>query len=219
MKVITIGRNPANDIVINDPLVSRHHCQIIQDDYGNFRLADFGSKNGTFVNGQKRNGESYLQQGDIIRIGNTTLPWISYFSWSAVPPAPDFEDVEERTNSTSSIGTVVLLLGLASLGLIGYIVINYLTSFGNQVAGMFGGMEGSLKLFPIYLKGYFGIGGQWVPMIAALVLGIVTDIVDSTIEKDNSLSKAGKVMANFAITVAVIFILLALFAEKIIELY
>ncbi|MDR2065261.1 MAG: FHA domain-containing protein, partial [Prevotellaceae bacterium] len=57
MKVITIGRKPENSVVINDPLVSRHHLQIIQDDSGNFRLADFGSKNGTFVNGKRISGE------------------------------------------------------------------------------------------------------------------------------------------------------------------
>ena len=34
MKVVTIGRNQANDVIIDDHLVSRHHVQIIQDDNG-----------------------------------------------------------------------------------------------------------------------------------------------------------------------------------------
>jgi hypothetical protein len=79
MKVITIGRNPENDVVIKDSFVSRHHCQIIQDDNGNFRLADFGSSNKTFVNGQEIKGEVKINPNDIIRIGNSTLPWESYF--------------------------------------------------------------------------------------------------------------------------------------------
>ncbi|MDR1169679.1 MAG: FHA domain-containing protein [Prevotellaceae bacterium] len=227
MKVITVGRNPGNNVVINDSLVSRHHLQIIQDDYGNFRLADFGSKNGTFVNGKRVTGEVGLNSGDIIRIGNTTLPWNSYFKAKAEPsrpftpppPVPPVHVPDEEVQSPSQYGIFVLLLGLFSLGLIAYIVINYFTSFGYQVAGMFGGIEGSLKLFPIYLKGYFGVGGQWIPIIAALALGIVADIVDSAITEEDGLSNAGKGMANFAIGAAVIFLALALFAEQIVKLY
>jgi len=80
MKVITIGRNHQNDVVINAPSVSRHHCQMIQDDNGQFRLVDFGSKNGTYINGRRITGEVILNYGDTIRIGNTTLPWQNYFS-------------------------------------------------------------------------------------------------------------------------------------------
>lgn len=80
MKIIKIGRSSNNDVNINDALVSRVHCQIIQDDNGNFRLIDAGSKNGTFVNGTKRHGEVRLSTSDIVRIGNTTLPWQTYFN-------------------------------------------------------------------------------------------------------------------------------------------
>lgn len=80
MKVITIGRsNEGNDVIIDDPWVSRHHFQIVQDDNGSFRLADFGSTNGTYINGQKVSGEVELDENDIIRVGNTTIPWRQYF--------------------------------------------------------------------------------------------------------------------------------------------
>jgi hypothetical protein len=84
MKVITIGRNPGNNVVISDPNVSKNHCQIIQDDYGRFSLVDNNSTNGTFVNGQRRQGQISLQPTDVIRIGNTTLPWNSYFAGNTV---------------------------------------------------------------------------------------------------------------------------------------
>lgn len=80
MKIIKIGRSSSNDVNINDPLVSRVHCQIIQDDNGNFRLIDTNSSNGTFINGTKRHGEIRLNKSDIVRIGNTTLPWQTYFN-------------------------------------------------------------------------------------------------------------------------------------------
>jgi len=78
MKVITIGRDLDNDIVVNDSKASRHHLQIICDG-GNYRIVDFNSTNGTFVNDQKISGETTLLINDRVRIGNTVLPWQTYF--------------------------------------------------------------------------------------------------------------------------------------------
>ena len=41
MKKITIGRNSSNDIVINDTMVSRFHCEIIQES-GRIKIVDLG---------------------------------------------------------------------------------------------------------------------------------------------------------------------------------
>lgn len=79
MKIVKIGRSSTNDVNVDDPNVSRSHCQIIQDDYGNYTIIDTNSTNGTFVNGTKRHGEVKLNPNDIVRIGNTTLPWQTYF--------------------------------------------------------------------------------------------------------------------------------------------
>jgi pSer/pThr/pTyr-binding forkhead associated (FHA) protein len=80
MRVLTIGRASDNDVVTdkNDLTVSRYHCQIVQDGK-QFRLSSIKAKNGTYVNGKEIAGETHLQPNDIIRIGNTTLPWMSYF--------------------------------------------------------------------------------------------------------------------------------------------
>jgi aspartyl protease family protein len=78
MKVITIGRDTNNDVVISDAKASRHHLQIIQDKT-NYRIVDLGSKNGTFVNNRKISSETTLFAGDSVCIGNTTLPWQTYF--------------------------------------------------------------------------------------------------------------------------------------------
>lgn len=80
MKVITIGRSDENnDIVVNDDKVSRNHLQMVMDDQGNFSVLDLNSTNGTFVNGQRITGEVSLKGTDELRIGNTILPWQSYF--------------------------------------------------------------------------------------------------------------------------------------------
>lgn len=80
MKVVTIGRNQANDVIIDDHLVSRHHVQIIQDDNGRFTIQDMNSTNGTFVNGNQIMRPTPLQKTDIVRIGNQVLPWLNYFT-------------------------------------------------------------------------------------------------------------------------------------------
>lgn len=79
MKVIRIGRSPENDVVVSDGSVSRIHLEIVKTDNGIFLMKDLNSRNGTYVNG-RREKETTLHETDIIRIGNTTLPWLNYFS-------------------------------------------------------------------------------------------------------------------------------------------
>ena len=86
MKVVTVGRSSQNDITVNDPKVSRHHCQIVQYDDGSYGIVDFGSTNGTYVNGQKVHGEEGINPNDVVRIGYTTLPWRNYFGTVMPPP-------------------------------------------------------------------------------------------------------------------------------------
>jgi len=78
MQIIRIGKDIHNDIIINDNYVSRFHCQIICNDDGSIIIYDLGSTNGTFVNNMRIYGATPLQSTDVVRIGNTTLPWQSY---------------------------------------------------------------------------------------------------------------------------------------------
>ena len=81
MKVLTIGRSKENnDIVVNDKKVSRNHLQLILGDNGNYLVVDLNSTNGTFVNGNRIIGQASLQSTDELRIGDTILPWQSYFA-------------------------------------------------------------------------------------------------------------------------------------------
>ncbi|RPJ03141.1 MAG: FHA domain-containing protein [Chloroflexi bacterium] len=68
--IITLGRDITNDIVINDPEVSRHHCRLTQGG-GGFTIEDLGSTNGTFINGQRLTGARPLSHGDMVGLGET----------------------------------------------------------------------------------------------------------------------------------------------------
>lgn len=102
MKVVTAGRNPdGNDIVISDPMVSRYHFQILQDDDGSFRLIDLGSLNGTYVNGRRVKGEVDLGVHDIVRVGNTIVRWKQHFDHLDYPTmegesSPSYVQTGER---------------------------------------------------------------------------------------------------------------------------
>lgn len=70
-EALTIGRGKANSIVLDDMLVSRHHVRITADDEG-LVLQDLGSRNGTYVNGERVDRVS-LHEGDRLGIGATTF--------------------------------------------------------------------------------------------------------------------------------------------------
>ena len=69
--LIGIGRASDNDVIVDDPMVSRHHCQL-KLQHGAYSFADLGSRNGSTVNGQPVS-EIALGPGDIIRIGDTDI--------------------------------------------------------------------------------------------------------------------------------------------------
>jgi adenylate cyclase len=68
----TLGRHPDNTIQILDRIVSKNHCHI--DLVGErYVLKDLGSLNGTFVNGERVQGERDLDPGDEVTLGSTRL--------------------------------------------------------------------------------------------------------------------------------------------------
>jgi hypothetical protein len=68
---ISIGRSPNCSLVIDNPAVSHAHARIYND-AGHLMLEDFGSLNGTLVNGQ-RVQTVRLKHGDSLQIGKHTI--------------------------------------------------------------------------------------------------------------------------------------------------
>lgn len=63
-----IGRDDGVDVLVEDFRVSRRHA-VIERAGGRLMLADAGSTNGTWLNGERLTGAAELRDGDRIRLG------------------------------------------------------------------------------------------------------------------------------------------------------
>ncbi|WP_448527302.1 FHA domain-containing protein [Parathermosynechococcus lividus] len=76
-QTIRIGRDPANDMVLDHPVVSRFHARLYLED-GQWHIMDLESANGTYVNNRRLDPRKPypLPTGALIRIG----PYSSVFT-------------------------------------------------------------------------------------------------------------------------------------------
>lgn len=76
--ITCIGRQPSNTVHLDDLDVSRKHC-LIRREGGRFVVEDIGSKNGTYLNGE-RVRKSGLKEGSHVQVGGTQfLFWLREF--------------------------------------------------------------------------------------------------------------------------------------------
>lgn len=78
---VNIGRKADNDIVIEDPRISRMHAQIRQFQ-DNYLIIDLNSTGGTYVNGKKV-VKKVLQPGDVISLAGVSMIFNMDFSGSS----------------------------------------------------------------------------------------------------------------------------------------
>jgi two-component system, NtrC family, response regulator GlrR len=84
-----IGSHPSNELVIDEPTVSRFHCEILLEAKG-ARVRDLQSTNGTTVDGVTVL-DAFLRSGSVLRIGNTGLRFESHGERVALPLSPSSE--------------------------------------------------------------------------------------------------------------------------------
>lgn len=99
--VVNIGRRLDNQLVIDDPRVSRNHAQL-RAIKGRFVVFDLNSTGGTFVNGQ-RTSQSVLYPGDVISLAGVAL----IFGQDNPPPRPDVKNTTPYKNGQVDRPTVV----------------------------------------------------------------------------------------------------------------
>ena len=67
-----LGRGRDSDIVVNDPMCSRHHaCLDVADGIESLAVDDMDSRNGTYLNGRRVLGPIVAPDGARLRIGHT----------------------------------------------------------------------------------------------------------------------------------------------------
>ena len=70
---VLIGSAPENRVIIHDDDVDPIHALFEINPDGDVEVQDLRTKSGTFVNGDRIGGVTHVNDGDEIRIGNTTL--------------------------------------------------------------------------------------------------------------------------------------------------
>src|SRR5215470_13729193 len=97
---ITVGRRPNNDIVIDNPAVSGHHCKIVQVG-DSFFVEDLHSTNGVFLNAKKV-VKSEIQNNDVIGIAKHALKFIDD------RPEPDIPAPQPESKPSSADATIMI---------------------------------------------------------------------------------------------------------------
>jgi DNA-binding winged helix-turn-helix (wHTH) protein len=92
-----IGRHPASVVVIDSPKVSRHHAAILVAGVS-ATLRDLGSRNGTFVGGERVGSPVTLRHGDRIRVG----PVVFEFQMASLGPGTEADGADGSTLASAT---------------------------------------------------------------------------------------------------------------------
>jgi FHA domain len=116
---LVLGREEG--LVLDDPQCSRRHARLYLDAQG-VVVEDLGSRNGTWVNGQRIGGPTRLAPGDQLYVGSTTLFLEAPVAVVPDPPAAPEHDVfapvaagvSRRVASRRPVPTVLTFATIAS---------------------------------------------------------------------------------------------------------
>ena len=119
---LTIGRDPASDVRLEGPQVSRHHARLVLGD--GFLIEDLRSANGTILHHTKLAPRSPtpLSPGDTIHIGDFALLISPYYAERPQPPSgvivcsPVMVALYEELAQVARATISVLILGETGVG-------------------------------------------------------------------------------------------------------
>jgi len=117
---VQMGKGPRNDIVITDPAVSTTHA-LIKAEEGGYVLTDLGSRNGTYLNGERISEPKRLSHGDVITLGLSKLTFrLSDYSETGAIQMADMKALPVRSTppplTEESLAQAISAEGLISSG-------------------------------------------------------------------------------------------------------
>lgn len=114
--VVSAGRAPECNLVIDDPSLARTHAQFVRDG-DQWKVVEVSSLHAVKVNRQSCT-EAPLRDGDVVWLGDVQMRWVApgaVFLW--VPPPPEAPAPSPRARSRLLIALVLLAAAAAALTL------------------------------------------------------------------------------------------------------
>src|SRR5262245_24338094 len=101
----TIGRDPTNDVVIDNLGVSRVHAAVVRAE-GGFIARDLGGRNGLFINGVMMSTAHQMRHGDTLQIGKFDLTLSAYAEGRVAPTSPEETSVFDDNDRARVVNAV-----------------------------------------------------------------------------------------------------------------
>ncbi|MBI3072136.1 MAG: sigma-54-dependent Fis family transcriptional regulator [Deltaproteobacteria bacterium] len=121
-RTVTMGREGGpEDIVIDDPLMSRRHAELkVVSDDGAVGIRDLESRNGTYLDGERIATDFVvLESGDVIRVGGTLLLFERFERTGTAP----VERSGRLIGTNRAIQSVLAQVGVAARGVLPVLVV------------------------------------------------------------------------------------------------
>lgn len=124
----TLGRSPDNDIVLENMVVSGHHCVFELRGLAEVFIEDLRSTNGTYIDG-KMVKRQRLRDGDVIAIGNFRVQFLEATERPSGFSAETMSMKYEGESSPKTVHAIFQVLNGSSAGL-EMPVVKAVTTFG-----------------------------------------------------------------------------------------
>ena len=115
---VLVGRQSESDLVLEDSLVSRKHAMLEMRE-GKLQILDPGSRNGTFINGERlKPGQWHeLEEGSQIKMGNLELKLKGPSKILSAPPVGELvgQGLKSAVQTTESASPGLLSFALRDL--------------------------------------------------------------------------------------------------------
>ncbi len=146
---ITLGRDASCNVAFDedrDEVVSRSHAKItaVPGNPNAFRIADLGSRNGTYLNKQRISGEVALSPGDVIQLG----PGGPEMEFNLYPP------VSKPTRLATEMPAIPVVANPAAAAPIGKATVERMIQQNNSGARRMQAVAGGVVLLVVLLGGW-----------------------------------------------------------------